>query len=154
MCSIPKLLSATILTGLIALGCQKVEPYQTMELSKAPIHQDEAMDVRQWPDHESLYAAGYCYAEPTLFPYTVRYAAPSVETLVASPAIFVGQTILTPVWMIATPPWDRVYYRGVMIPPTYTAAPEPPDDARWFSTTVKYSTLSDKGPAARPGKQQ
>lgn len=152
MCSTPKLLSAAILVGLIGLGCQKVQSYETQKLSQAPIHEDEAMAERQWPEQPSLYSAGFCYAQPTLFPYTVRYDAPAAESLVAAPVIFGGQVILTPVWMVMTPPWQDVYYRGVMTPPTYTAAPVAPDDARWFTSTVYLTHVSDKGAATRPAR--
>lgn len=136
MCSARKLLALSAL-GLLVAGCYDTSGHETMKLNPAPILEDDAMAMRQWDLQPSYYANGTSVAGPYYFNYAPRTNVPEAESIVTGPVIFVAQVVTLPVGMAIMPPWTEVTYRGVYVPPTYTAAPAAPNDATWFQT-VKY----------------
>ncbi len=134
-----------IAAGLLlfaAAGCatDAITPPLT-KLSPAPIHEDEAMALRQWDTVSSRYANQTAPAYPTLYPLVPRRDLPEPTSIVTAPAIFLWQTAVLPLQMLDTPPWQDTVYRGAAMPPTYTAVPVVADDAGSYRTITRFPHL-------------
>lgn len=135
MCSVRRVLAVAAL-GLFSAGCYNTTGHETMKLSQAPIIEDGAMALRNWEPVSSYYGNGTSIAQPVYYSYAPRPEASLPEAAVSGPALFVAQTVTLPVEMVITPPWKEIVYRGVYVPPTYTAVPAPMNDARWYPNST------------------
>lgn len=138
MRSIPKLVAISALSAL-AIGCQRDYVAQTEKLSPAPILQDDAMAHRNWDTMVTYYANGSSISYPTLYPYVPRTNTPEGEQVFTGTGIFIAQTLVLPITICITPPWQETIYRGIYTPPTYTAVPVTPSDAQILHPDRKWA---------------
>ena len=77
------------------------------------------MRRRAIPQGPSRRGAGPAYRWIPAEPKTDKYGDFLLHES-ATTGLAAGQVILTPLWMLVTPPWRAVEYHGEQIPPSYT----------------------------------
>lgn len=95
-------------------------------MQREPLPTDRAMQQRNWPVTISRYENGSVVTGPTGFAFQSNenladWQYPFVET-----PLFVGQVALLPVTLVLAPPWTSENFSGVVMGPTFTAAPPIP----------------------------
>ena len=79
-----------------------------------------------WPASVAYYQNGDVAAWSTRFPYQVNPNAPARTNMFVDPTMFVLQTAVLPVELVANPPYVPQVWYGVKYRPTYTAQPPLP----------------------------
>ena len=157
MCSIHKathaLASRRLLVSLspclfvvLSIGCSTREKVTYDPVNRKPIVGDDAMALRaDWPKEVAHYQNGSVVAWSTRYPYQTTPTRPERENLVLEPTMFIAQTLLLPVELIANPPGEHQIWHGVEYPPSYTAQPPlPPPGGQ------PPARATPIGPAAQP----
>ena len=124
-----------------AAGCVNRNDAVVAELSDRPMEYDEAQVLRDWPATQSDYYDGSVAAGPAYFRYAYvgqsnatgpdaagsltggPSAAAPPEARLIDPLVFLGNAALLPLRLVQTPPWATRDNPGVVVPPTYHAAP-------------------------------
>lgn len=129
MSLIPKWTTRGLGIALLAvgvMGCSTQEKVVYEPVENTPIVGDDAIAMRQWPPARSYYPNADTAGWSTRFPVTTQSNRPESQNLVLEPILFVGQTIMLPVELIANPPFQPQVYYGVKYRPTYTFQPPLP----------------------------
>ena len=145
--------TAMFLTAMfLTAGCATRNEEVVAPLAPRPVVYDEALVVRDWPLTVARYAGGNVEAGPAYFEQvytgaggpagvvtggrgTLDSAGPGLRAGVgerlAEPFVFLGNLALLPYELAVRPPTARRVAQGVVVPPSYHAAPplpESPDD--------------------------
>ncbi len=107
---------------MILGGCQRARPPQPDALNDAPLIVDEAMQIRDWDRSVAYYPSGAVVAGSPRVTFVPRYETRLAYA--ADPLIGLGNILLIPFTLFATPPGAKVASRGAIVPPTHTAVPE------------------------------
>ncbi|MGH7176457.1 MAG: hypothetical protein ACREJC_03665 [Tepidisphaeraceae bacterium] len=121
--SIRKMSVAMLCAGLGFCGCVRrgnIAPDQT---NPTPLVVDQAMELRNWEQSQAMYENMTVIAGPTGFLYEGPPDGHNYSYAVLDVGIFLGNICLMPYAYCLTPPWGAVEYRGITMPPTYTAQP-------------------------------
>jgi hypothetical protein len=126
MCSTRKKSNVVLTICLLATGCALKHPPQADPISHAPIVVDEAMQLRQWPVSVAQYQNGATPGLATTFlfinnPHTPPWTASITET-----PLFAFNSLISPVVLICSPPWQQIIYPSDGIEPSYNAMPPLP----------------------------
>jgi hypothetical protein len=105
------------------VGCQRIEPPVPDRLNNAPLLVDEAMQIRDFDRSTSVYANGGTVAgSPRL---TFEPKDDSAVNYVVDPAIGLTNFVIIPFSYFWIPPFAKIEHHGAIVPPTYTAEPQP-----------------------------
>jgi len=123
------LVTATLAAALPAIAGCNLKYKRPVEAANDDIVQDQAMQVRQWPEQEALFANSSLEAFRNRFPYNYETTRSQRKQLgyVASPLAFVVQSIVFPFTFIKNPPGTKQTFRTVSYEPTHTAMPDRPE---------------------------
>jgi len=121
-----------LVTGgaLLSGGCMRADRNtKPIALNPLPLKEDEAIARRNWELQPVWYTNVGAVGGPTgqTWVPSGNYAndkpVPGPAHIVSDDVIFVGNAVLMPIRLIIQPPWTEKVYRGVTVPPTYTASP-------------------------------
>lgn len=140
------------LLGALA-GCSTQQKPVPDPVNQAPIVGDPALALRSdWPESHSYYQNGAVAAWSTRYPYDLTAQHSTYASIVLDPAMFLAQTILLPVEVVANPPFQSQVYYGVELPPSYTAQPPlPPRGGARVGPVVPFSYIGPQTPGATAG---
>jgi hypothetical protein len=115
-------LSAAAFSG----GCYQDRAVRQITPMPAEPVADEATQLRDFSQSVVFYHSGTVQAWPTRWYLETN---PDQETrldYVLEPLKFITQTVTLPATLVLEPPFERVYYEGDVVPPTYAAMPPLP----------------------------
>ena len=118
------LLAVCVVGMLSVVGCRtRVNSSTRAELNTPPLIVDEAMQKRDFDRMVVQYQNGDTMAGPDLV--VIENTAPDPYSRVTDPVVSIVNDSIVPVTTVLSPPWKDVIYKGVEVPPTYTAQPAP-----------------------------
>lgn len=129
-------LLALALAGIVpAIGGCNLKYQRPVVAANDEIPTDEAMEARQWPQQEALFANSSLVAFRNRFPYNYETTREQRTELgyIASPLAFIAQSIWFPITFFKNPPGTKQTFRTVEYEPTYTAMPSRPEPVEGIS---------------------
>jgi hypothetical protein len=129
MCSILKRAAICIIgsSGLLA-GCQRMTPPQPDGMNRTPLVVDDAMQKRDWDRQTIEYPSGATVAGGTGYLFRTSDKLPELWWRIVDPMVATDNILPLPVGVFFNPPWKPFAYRGAIVPASYTAFPQVPDD--------------------------
>ena len=146
--------TASLLIALaIATGCSTRQQVTYEPLNQTPIVGDEAMALRaDWPKSVSSYANGTVVAYSTRFAYDTNVGHPYSGAVILEPTLFLIQTIMLPVQLVANPPFEEQAWFGAKVPPSYTMQPPlPPPGGAPSQQVLPYQFLGPQASTPQAG---
>lgn len=136
-------------------GCssyQRIQNSPPEAVSSTPLTVDAAMQLRNWDRSTARYANGDTIAGPTGFNYEPKwYQEPESKYYYLDLPLALGQTLMLPVNLIVTPPWEPVRYTGSTVDPSYTLMPALPGESTGSEYIVQPAPAEETPlPAAPP----
>jgi hypothetical protein len=128
-CSLARLLhiSAAVVASatpfLLMSGCQRVQAPRPDRLNDTPLLVDEAMQIRDYDRSTATYANGGTVAGSARLTFEPK--DDSRLNYAADPAIGLANFVIIPFTYFGTPPFTKIEHHGAIVPPTYTAEPQP-----------------------------
>jgi hypothetical protein len=107
----------------LAGGCQVGQKLGADRNDPTPILTDSAMQVRDWPTMRATYP---CFSSTvgsaqSIFVPRADLSAPA-HAVMETP-VFVADTVLLPLSLVITPPWEEEEGVSFYLPPSYTTNP-------------------------------
>jgi hypothetical protein len=119
---------ALMITAAAALagGCYQDRAVRQVTPMPPEPRADEATQLRDWSQSVAFYKSGTVQAWPTRWYFGYGSDQQSRLDYLLDPLEFIAQVVSLPVTLVLDPPFERVYYEGDVVPPSYTAMPPLP----------------------------
>jgi hypothetical protein len=116
----------TLIASVGLAGCAAKVPPQPDPISHAPPVVDEAMQLRDWPITAAHYQDGSTPGWATTFIFINNPNTPTWTPAVTETPLFAFNSLICPIVLICSPPWQRIIYPSDGIEPSYNAMPPLP----------------------------
>ncbi|HWE92643.1 MAG TPA: hypothetical protein VG269_01605 [Tepidisphaeraceae bacterium] len=144
-------LSAALSAAALSGGCYQDHVVRQITPMPPEPRADEATQVRGFSQSVSFYHSGTVQAWPTRWYLESNPDRQTRLNYVLDPLKMVAQTVSLPVTLVMEPPFEKVYYEGDVVPPTYTAMPPLPPRPGVSTANAYPDPLAQPKPPRVPG---
>jgi hypothetical protein len=144
-------LSAALSAAAFSGGCYQDHVVRQVTPMPPEPMADEATQLRDYSQSVCFYHSGTVQAWPTRWYLETNPDRETRLNYVLDPLKMVAQTVSLPVTLVMEPPFEKVYYEGDVVPPTYTAMPPLPPRPGVSMANAYPDPLRQPNPPRVPG---